>query len=75
MNCGFIDLDFAIDLERITRPWTIEVPKRSGVVRANEKLKLEIRFMAGKRKQRLCLGLHRLRRRLFHSRTLVARFS
>ena len=47
MNCGLVDLDFAVDLERIKRPWTIEVHKKKGRLIANEKMKLDIKFTAG----------------------------
>lgn len=46
-NGGFVDLSFAVDLERVARPWTIEVSRRKGLIRANEKFKLEITFMTG----------------------------
>ena len=48
MNSGFVDLGYTTDLERVTKPWTIDVPKKNGIIKANDKLKLEIRFMAGK---------------------------
>lgn len=50
-NCGLVDLDFVVNLERVQRPWTVEVLKRKGVIKANEKLKLDIRFMTGKRER------------------------
>lgn len=49
LNCGLVDLDFVVNLERVTRPWTVEVLRRKGVIKANEKLKLDIKFMTGKR--------------------------
>lgn len=48
MNGGYVDLSFAVDMGRVTRPWSIEVPKREGLIRANEKMKLEVKFIAGK---------------------------
>ncbi|CDJ53112.1 hypothetical protein, conserved [Eimeria brunetti] len=46
-NGGFVDLSFAVDLERVSRPWAVEVSKRKGLIRANEKFKLDITFMTG----------------------------
>ncbi|KAL8431118.1 hypothetical protein Efla_004639 [Eimeria flavescens] len=47
VNFGLVDLGFAIDLSRVTFPWTTSVSKREGMVKAHEKLKLDLIFMAG----------------------------
>ncbi|OEH79817.1 hydrocephalus inducing related protein [Cyclospora cayetanensis] len=46
-NNGLVDLGFAVDLGGVMKAWTIDVPKKRGIVKANEKLKLGIRFTPG----------------------------
>ncbi|KAL8443893.1 hypothetical protein Emed_006517 [Eimeria media] len=47
INFGLVDLSYAIDVGRVKMPWTIAVSEQKGIVRASEKLKVEIKFMPG----------------------------
>lgn len=47
-NTGLVDLDYCLNLSRVSKPWTIEVAKRSGIIRAKERGKVEVFFRASK---------------------------
>lgn len=45
-NIGLVDLEYSLNLSRVIKPWTIEVSKRNGIIRAKERGKLEVLFRA-----------------------------
>ncbi|KAL8270019.1 hypothetical protein Esti_006052 [Eimeria stiedai] len=47
VNFGLVDLNYAIDLGRVKMPWTTIVSERKGIVRASQRLKVELKFMPG----------------------------